>query len=190
MSFREHPVHLIGGRTCLDFLNTANWNGDGTVAVERLAGLEDVKIWTKAAGLACRPVESRWELEVSVWTFRASLRAIILAAIQGDVPKPADVARLNQAATQAGQQFPLHISQGAVAVASHLPLTYGVSVSAMALLTDNREISRVKLCPGTGCGWLFVDESANGRRQWCSMELCGNREKARRHYAKKRANEG
>ncbi|WP_236610289.1 CGNR zinc finger domain-containing protein [Planococcus halocryophilus] len=24
----------------------------------------------------------------------------------------------------------------------------------------------------------------SGKRKWCSMEVCGNREKARRHYAK------
>ena len=189
MSFREHPVHLIGGRTCLDFVNTANWNSDGTIAVERLAGIEDVRIWMKAAGLACQPASSWWELEVSIWTFRASLRRILIAASEGAAPQPADVARLNQAATQAGQQFPLHISKGAVAMASHLPLLYCLSVSAVAVLTDQREIGRVKLCPGKGCGWMFLDESANGRRQWCSMELCGNREKARRHYAKKRDSE-
>jgi predicted RNA-binding Zn ribbon-like protein len=35
-----------------------------------------------------------------------------------------------------------------------------------------------------GCGWLFVDESRNGSRRWCSMKDCGNRAKARRHYRK------
>jgi predicted RNA-binding Zn ribbon-like protein len=31
------------------------------------------------------------------------------------------------------------------------------------------------------CGWLFLDSSRGGRRRWCSMSTCGNREKASRH---------
>ena len=41
------------------------------------------------------------------------------------------------------------------------------------------ELDHVKACPGTGCGWLFVDP--RGRRRWCTMAVCGNRAKARRH---------
>jgi predicted RNA-binding Zn ribbon-like protein len=40
----------------------------------------------------------------------------------------------------------------------------------------------VRACAGTGCGWLFTDPSH--RRRWCSMQWCGNREKARRHAAR------
>jgi predicted RNA-binding Zn ribbon-like protein len=32
------------------------------------------------------------------------------------------------------------------------------------------------------CGWLFMDDSKNGSRRWCSMQSCGNRAKAHRHY--------
>ena len=38
---------------------------------------------------------------------------------------------------------------------------------------------RVGRCPGHGCGWLFTN--GRGRRCWCSMAVCGNRAKARRH---------
>jgi predicted RNA-binding Zn ribbon-like protein len=37
----------------------------------------------------------------------------------------------------------------------------------------------VAACPGVGCGWLFADPRR--RRRWCSMAVCGNRAKARRH---------
>jgi predicted RNA-binding Zn ribbon-like protein len=54
--------------------------------------------------------------------------------------------------------------------------------SAARLLTDVG--ARVRLCEGRPerCTWLFVDESKNHSRRWCSMRDCGNREKARRHY--------
>jgi predicted RNA-binding Zn ribbon-like protein len=44
--------------------------------------------------------------------------------------------------------------------------------------------ARVRHCPGTGCGWLFLDRS--GRRRWCTMSTCGNRSKARRFAARHR----
>jgi predicted RNA-binding Zn ribbon-like protein len=46
------------------------------------------------------------------------------------------------------------------------------------------ELSRVRACPGNGCGWLFLDRS--GRRRWCTMDTCGNRAKARRFAARRR----
>jgi predicted RNA-binding Zn ribbon-like protein len=51
-------------------------------------------------------------------------------------------------------------------------------------LLATAELAQVKACPGTGCGWLFLDR--RGRRRWCSMEVCGNRAKARRHARRSR----
>jgi predicted RNA-binding Zn ribbon-like protein len=38
---------------------------------------------------------------------------------------------------------------------------------------------RVRECAAPDCALLFVDKSRPGRRQWCSMEGCGNRRKTR-----------
>lgn len=46
--------------------------------------------------------------------------------------------------------------------------------------------ARLRQCEGAGCGWLFVDRSRAGLRRWCRMDDCGNRAKARRHYARER----
>ncbi len=46
----------------------------------------------------------------------------------------------------------------------------------------------VSACPGDGCGWLFADP--RGRRRWCSMAVCGNRAKARRHAQRGSAQRG
>lgn len=58
-----------------------------------------------------------------------------------------------------------------------------LALSAVTLLTG-AEPSRLKQCPGTGCGWLFLDRSRNRSRRWCEMEVCGNRAKSRRHRAR------
>jgi predicted RNA-binding Zn ribbon-like protein len=55
-----------------------------------------------------------------------------------------------------------------------------VAKQAADLLTAPRELARVGLCAGDGCGWLFFDRT--GRRRWCSMRSCGNRAKAASYY--------
>ncbi len=45
-----------------------------------------------------------------------------------------------------------------------------IAISALSILSDKRELTRVKTCPGSDCGWLFLDETKNARRKWCIME--------------------
>jgi predicted RNA-binding Zn ribbon-like protein len=54
-----------------------------------------------------------------------------------------------------------------------------VSRSAAELLTSD-ELSKLRLCGGDDCGWMFLDTSRNRSRQWCDMRDCGNRAKVRR----------
>jgi predicted RNA-binding Zn ribbon-like protein len=59
-----------------------------------------------------------------------------------------------------------------------------VAQSAAELLVQG-PLERIRECPGQGtCGWLFLDLSKNASRRWCDMRVCGNRAKARRHYAR------
>ncbi len=47
--------------------------------------------------------------------------------------------------------------------------------------------SRIRACADPDCQHFLLDRSASNRRRWHSMELCGNRSKARRHYARTKA---
>ena len=51
------------------------------------------------------------------------------------------------------------------------------------------DLSRIKSCASHSCEWVFLDESRNRSRQWCQMEVCGNRAKARCHYARTKRRE-
>ena len=57
----------------------------------------------------------------------------------------------------------------------------------VAELLTTPELTHVKLCPGRDCGWLFIDRSKNQSRRWCSMAICGSRDKMRRLHARRRA---
>ena len=51
-------------------------------------------------------------------------------------------------------------------------------------MTDGT-FDRLKACPGENCGWAFYDRSKNQSARWCSMAICGSREKVRAHRARR-----
>jgi predicted RNA-binding Zn ribbon-like protein len=53
----------------------------------------------------------------------------------------------------------------------------------VALLRRTPE--RIHRCRGPDCILWFLDTSRNGTRRWCSMDVCGNRSKVRRHRARR-----
>ena len=55
---------------------------------------------------------------------------------------------------------------------------------SLAELLVAPEASRVRLCEGDDCGWLFIDASRAGSRRWCTMADCGNLMKVRRHRSR------
>jgi predicted RNA-binding Zn ribbon-like protein len=61
-----------------------------------------------------------------------------------------------------------------------------VTRSAADLLTAPA-LGRLKQCPGSpgrACGFLFLDQTKNHSRRWCSSATCGNRTRLHRHYAR------
>ncbi len=48
------------------------------------------------------------------------------------------------------------------------------------------ETDRFRICANDGCRWVFEDTSRAGRRRWCDMSSCGNRDKVRRYRSKQR----
>jgi predicted RNA-binding Zn ribbon-like protein len=50
-------------------------------------------------------------------------------------------------------------------------------VQAIAAFLASADLSQVRKCEDTTCALFFLDTSKNHRRRWCSMELCGNRNK-------------
>lgn len=131
---------------------------------------------------------------------REALRRLALGHHDGLAPEPSDLMILNAAAQRAPLQLAfageatdadgaadagspgvVHVPTG-VGPDAALALVLGVVAEALA---DGRW-SRVKACPGPHCGWVFYDASRNRSRQWCSMQLCGNRVKGREFRARRR----
>ena len=53
----------------------------------------------------------------------------------------------------------------------------GAVVAAVAAALADGTWSRLKACCDDACQWAFYDHSRSRTGQWCSMEVCGNRNK-------------
>ncbi|MGW3350921.1 CGNR zinc finger domain-containing protein [Nonomuraea rubra] len=51
---------------------------------------------------------------------------------------------------------------------------------------EKRMPGRLRPCTNDECRLFLLDRSRANRARWCSMAVCGNREKARRHYERTR----
>jgi predicted RNA-binding Zn ribbon-like protein len=75
---------------------------------------------------------------------------------------------------------------------SLVPAGSGVSAGLAAILVAATRCGRdgswerLKACPAEHCEWAFYDTSRNRSRNWCSMRVCGNREKTRAYRARSR----
>jgi hypothetical protein len=56
-----------------------------------------------------------------------------------------------------------------------------LAVRGLLRLLDEHP-ARVRKCANPDCPFWFLDTTRSGTRRWCSMNVCGNRLKARRHY--------
>lgn len=194
---------LVGGDLSLDFANTVGSHGSDEPN-EHLTGYPELVAWSRQAGIlsnraaqrlvqeaARRPKEARQVLANAIG-LREALYRIFSAVSEGVAPKATDLDTLNSALSLALAHVRIVTSEQGFAwdwprdEDALDQMLWPVARSAADLLTST-ERSKVRECANKTCGWLFVDTSKNHSRLWCSMSDCGNRAKARRHYARLRA---
>jgi len=190
---------LDGGRLCLDFANTfsassgehLNTYADLLAFAEEsgvLAPNETAQLRERAAG---QPARTDAVME-RAYTLRAAVYATFSKVAAKRATDAEDLEMLNyeiaasmaQLRLQADAQLGFHWGWNALELDRPL---WEIARSVAELLVNDADRRRVRECGGAECRWLFVDTSKNRSRQWCSMQSCGNRQKARRHYERVRA---
>ena len=185
---------FLGGHVALDFINTVGGRTHTTstrytIDRERLESVGDLHNWATEAGMAVKARGAKALLERAI-AFREALYRLFKAVAEDLRPDPKDVELLNRELASARAHEKLTFTSGAAAVtwddrdSPELPLRI-VARSAAELLTSPN-VSRIRICGGESCGWLFLDTSRNRSRQWCDMSDCGNVAKVRRFREKQR----
>ncbi len=198
-SYRDKAPNLVGGALCLDFVNTEEWRGAPERA-ERLVDYGELLAWTRASGAigesACRRLAAvaaaKPGAAKSALDSARDLREILDRLFTARAARSSLVARFNAWLARAPERRRLAAAADGVGWARAaspddlLAPLWPVVWSAADLLVSQRA-DDVHGCADRRCGWLFLDASRSKPRRWCSMESCGNRAKARRHYRRRRA---
>jgi predicted RNA-binding Zn ribbon-like protein len=191
----------FGGELCLAFTDTTEWRASDQQQ-ESLTSYARLVSWSQRVGILTdaqadrllreadgRPTEAGAVLERAI-LLRETAYRIFSTIAKGQPPGSSDLDRLNSALTEALVRLQVIPTVGGFAWdwkggnKALDRMLWPVVRSAADLLTSAR-LDRVKECAG-GCTWLFLDMSRNRSRRWCTMRVCGNRAKARRHYQRGR----
>lgn len=187
---------FVGNHLTLDLLNTRLVNDEGPV--ELLPDVASLARWFQAAGLLKgagkgeawhdSPAARRFLKDLLL--FREQVRSTVLRVEAGKTPEPAFLQELNQKLLAYPHRYVLSSSRAGTQRQTYLDasafptdLWREVADAAAHLLTDV-PVHRLRKCEG--CVVHFYDVSKPGSRRWCSMHLCGNREKVSTYRQKQR----
>ena len=188
---------FFGGRVCLDFANTLDWRLTDR-PVELIPDYPALLAWSERRGTLPARTAARLRAKGAKTTeadavlreahlLRTQIWAIAEELLGRRRPR---LSALNGRLTELPSQPGLRI-QGSRYVFEldgadlRQPL-WPVLWSLTAVLASE-DAARLGSCQAEGCGWYFIDESPGRSRTWCSSEVCGNRERVRRAYAKRRS---
>jgi predicted RNA-binding Zn ribbon-like protein len=178
------PYHFDPGALCLEFLLTG---GPGRLArFEWLYEPADLVRWAAESRLpdGLDPVVTPDEV-TRAREVRDALHRLAAARAHGQPLAAADLDTVSTAAAEPTPVPAFTADGGRVWVpgVTGTRIVSAVARDAIELFTGPYA-DRIRECGTHNCYLIFVDTSRPGRRRWCSMERCGNRQKVRAHRAR------
>jgi predicted RNA-binding Zn ribbon-like protein len=201
---RVDELSIVGGNLALDFVNSRSGPPGGAPDVDALGSYGDLLTWAqRVAVLRADEADNlrRRALDDPAGAARSFARALGLrdslfdtfAALAANLPPPAAALRRlrDDEAESLGHADLVGAADGMAwtwpSVGALDRPWWPVAHAAVDLLTGG-SLERIKACGG--CRFLFLDETKNGSRRWCSMAECGTRAKSRRFVARRAAARG
>jgi predicted RNA-binding Zn ribbon-like protein len=195
---RQRRFKLVAGHPVLDFANTLDNRYDPERTIDLLSRYADLLDFVKQADVlpesSLAPLYNLDGHQVSdalgkMRELREIVERIFGARSHRMRISSADLAGLNRFVAEAAPNRELAQDEGmfgwrwvVLKNDADAPL-WPIAVGAAELLISGGP-SVIRECEEQTCRWLFLDVSRNHSRRWCDMKLCGNRNKARRHYKK------
>jgi len=200
---RRWIFHRSGGSLCLDLANTVSWRRSHQ-PIERLPAYGDLVEWARQSGILTAPAARALEREgrrrpataarilARTRALREAIYRVSAGLAGGSPPAATDLAHVDREFHDALQHLHLTRARSGLTLAwsldggppPALPL-WAAARSAADMLTSANP-RRLKTCPASNCGWIFLDTTRSGTRRWCDMQVCGSRAKARSYYARRR----
>lgn len=192
------PHRFSGDVLALDVANTVVLRVDPSRTFDRFDDPAEIERFAAAAtafraeeiGANALVVSEPGTAKARVVALREATDALFRDAVTARTIRSGRLAHLLDSCAGALAASPVEIAADRAGLASgqgRVELEAAVAVSALSLLQPDMR-RRIRICGN--CGWLFLDRSRNGSRLWCDMSVCGNRQKARRHYHRSRNDMG
>jgi predicted RNA-binding Zn ribbon-like protein len=177
---------FVGGAAWLDLLNTTPAGESGPR--ELLDAPERALAWLNAAGFGDAAGAGNDAL-ADLRALRAELRPVFDGLQRGETLSETVLASVNDRlagltghyALRHGEDGPtlgLALDRAAAGPAALLALD-------LARFVCEAEPARLKRCAADHCTLVFYDRGRNNTRRWCTMSLCGNRDKVARFRARR-----
>jgi predicted RNA-binding Zn ribbon-like protein len=177
----DNPSALL-----VDFANTLDIDGD--VTTELIGTPDELGRWLAEHGLLPARAVVTGDDVLTAHALRDGLRAVMASHHDGATAPAAALGLLESAAAELSLR--VAFSGGR----PHLiPMGEDARQALGAILVAVEEAAaegtwpRLKLCQASTCQVAFHDTSKNQSRQWCSMRVCGNRQKTRAYRRRQQA---
>jgi len=159
-----------------DYVNTLDFE----TGIDTIATPDGLALWLSEQGLVDDLVEPTGPEVEDARAVREAIRELLLANNGIESDSGAASKTLEEAGRKA--RLGVRFEDGRPVLAPEDDGARGAIgriVATVAQLAPTDEWKRLKSCRDEHCRVAFYDKSRNRSRAWCSMEVCGNREKAR-----------
>lgn len=185
MNQLKQQYEFVGNNLGVDFVNTeVNVRGE---LVDLLLSESDVMQWLEQANI---DVDLARGIDVGkLLSFRKEARQLLSQIIEKQPIENEVIERLNKYLQNYKMQYRLELTNTDYQLIRQ-PLCestgdiIGLLAYELANLLVSEQRAYLKRCLNPDCVLMFVDNSRSHKRRWCSMETCGNRAKASKHYRK------
>jgi predicted RNA-binding Zn ribbon-like protein len=198
----QHDFLFVGNHPCLDFINTELVMN--STPTDLLETFEDLVDWlVNSQTLSKKDAEARSgelrqdqkpQILAQAKTFRTTLRRMVESIVnENRVPESA-ITAINQLMRPCSGYRELARTRSnafkEVFIAS--ADSKDAFLASLAIFASDllrmADLTLIKKCKNPACVLYFYDTTKNHARNWCSMQLCGNREKVAAYFRRKRQN--
>jgi predicted RNA-binding Zn ribbon-like protein len=181
--------YWLGGRPALDFVNTRRerWRRN----VECLRSPDDLVEWLRATDLLRGEAAATRRTLAAAVELREAIDAGVRAAVRHEAPAAGALEIIDGRLAAAPVRPSLAAGpDGHPLLTERTPLDplkaalAAIALDAAEMLGRPDERDRIRICGSDTCSARFFDRSPAAARRWCSMAVCGNAAKARRHRAR------
>jgi predicted RNA-binding Zn ribbon-like protein len=186
----------IGGHVALDLINTVEWRLNPQQRIEDLTSYGHLLEWARQAELlnqlehsALHRLATRQarQADAELAAFQQLRETAYAALVEHEAGAVEEIVAQHREALTRAELQSVGNRWAWTEPALALTTPRDRAVRAVIDLLTSTELASLHQCEDAACGWVYLDTSPQRNRRWCVAADCGNRNRARRFYARQKA---